>query len=145
MTNIQNTLQTISNYLAALASGNSEQMSTFCSPNFVLDLVHDDAFVRDPLSVDDMKQFWEVWFDGFSEMDWEVERTIAAETVVVVQWTFTGTHDKDLPIFRKPLQPTGKTISFRGVSIYDVADGFIQRETTYMDLATVMVELGVKE
>ncbi len=33
---------------------------------------------------------------------------------------------------------------FRGVSIYDIGDGLIQRETSYMDLATIMVELGVE-
>jgi hypothetical protein len=33
---------------------------------------------------------------------------------------------------------------FRGVSVYDIDEGLIQLETTYMDLATVMVELGVE-
>jgi hypothetical protein len=32
---------------------------------------------------------------------------------------------------------------FRGVSIYDISAGLIQRETAYMDLATIMVELEV--
>jgi hypothetical protein len=78
-------------------------------------------------------------------MDYEVTRTIAAETVVVTQWTFTAANTGPLgpPAFESPREPTGRTIRLRGVSIYDVSEGLIQRETTYMDLATLMVELGV--
>ena len=80
------------------------------------------------------------------EMDFEVTRTIAAEKVVVTQWVFTGTNSGPLgsPIFESGREPTDRTIRFRGVSIYDVHGGLIQRETTYMDLATLMVELGVE-
>ena len=80
-------------------------------------------------------------------MDYEVTRTIAAETVVVVQWTFTGTHDGFLgaPVFDPPLSPTSKTIRLRGVSVYDLHDLLLQRETMYIDNATLWVELGVHE
>jgi steroid delta-isomerase-like uncharacterized protein len=79
-------------------------------------------------------------------MDYEVTRTIAAETVVVTQWTFTGTHTQPLgaPVFDPPVEPSGRTICLRGVAIYDIQDGAIQRETAYIDLATLMVELGVE-
>ncbi len=138
-------LDVVSEYIVALSGRNSEQMNALRSPDFVLDWVHGDAYEDEPLSVEDTKQFWPSWFAGFSEMDYEVTRTIAAETVIVTQWIFTGTHSRPLnpPIFEPGLTPTGRTIRFRGVSIYDISQGFIQRETTYMDLATLMVELGV--
>ena len=71
---------------------------------------------------------------------------IAAEDVVVTEWVFTGTHTGPLgpPVFEERLAPTGRTIQFRGVTIYDVREGLIQRETIYMDLATLMVELGAR-
>jgi len=80
-------------------------------------------------------------------MDYEVTRTIAAESVVVIQWTFTGTHDRPLgaPVFDPPLEPTNRTIRLRGVSIYDIKDLLINRETMYIDLATLWVELGIRE
>lgn len=73
-------------------------------------------------------------------------RTIAAEEVVVTQWVFSGTHEAaiDAPIFDPPLEATGKTISIRGVSFYDIKDGLIERETLYIDLATLIVELGAE-
>ena len=139
-------LEVASSYVLALSTKNSEQMNALRSPDFVLDWVHGDAFENGPLSAEDTKQFWPSWFAGFSEMDYEVPRTIAAETVVVTQWVFTGTHSQPLtpPIFEPALAPTDRTIRFRGVSIYDISRGLIQRETTYLDLATLMVELGVE-
>ncbi len=73
-------------------------------------------------------------------------RTIAAKDVVATQWTFTGTNSEPLgpPNFEQLFAPPGRTVMFRGVSIYDIDDGLIQRETSYMDLVTIMVELGVE-
>jgi predicted ester cyclase len=114
----------VSAYVAALAAQDSGRMKSLHSPDFA---------------------FWTSWFAGFPEMDYEVTRTIAAEQVVVTQWVFTGAHTGPLepPAFGSRLEPTGRIIQCRGVSIYDVSDGLIQRETIYMDLATLMVELGI--
>ena len=58
---------------------------------------------------------------------------------------FTGIHGGALepPIFDHRIEATGRVVRFRGVSIYDVSEGLIQRETMYIDLATIMVGLGV--
>ncbi len=111
----------------------------------LLDWVYADAFEERPRSVEETKAFWPSWFAGFPEMDYKVTRTIAAEKVVVTEWIFTGTNTGPLdpPVFEERREPTGRTIRLRGVSLYDVSDGLIQRETTYMDLATLMVELGI--
>jgi len=138
-------VEVVSQYVAALAEGDTEGMNALRGPDFELDFVYGDASASGPLSSDETKQFWPAWLVGFPEKDYEVTRTIAAEDVVVTQWIFTGTHSQPLgaPIFQQSVPPSGRTVMFRGVSIYDVRDGLIQRETAYMDLATIMVELGV--
>jgi len=139
-------LEIASNYVAALAAGDTDRMNALRTADFELDFVYGDASESGPLSSEETKEFWPSWLVGFPEMDYEVTRTIAAEEVVVMQWVFTGTHSQMLgpPIFEPPVPPTGRTIMFRGVSIYDISEGLINRETTYMDLATLMVELGVE-
>ena len=139
-------LDVVSEYVAALAVGDNERMNSCCSPDFVLDAVSDDAFESGPLSLEEMRDFWPSWFMAFPEMDYEVTRTIAAEEVVVTEWIFTGTNSEPLlpPIFPQRRPATGRTIRLRGVSIYDVSEGLIERETSYIDLATLMVELGVE-
>jgi predicted ester cyclase len=121
-------------------------MEALRSPGCVLDYVYADAFERSPLSAEETSRFWPAWFAGFPESDLEVTRTIAAETVVVTEWTFTGTNTGLLepPAFGRRVEPTGRTIRFRGVSVYDISEGLIQREKLYMDFATLWVELGVE-
>ena len=144
---IPGSLQTIEKYITALKARDNLTMEAMRTADFVLDWVHADAFENKPLTRQETNQFWPAWFKGFSEMDYEATRTIAADTVVVVQWTFTGTHDGSLgtPLFDPPLEPTGKTIRLRGVSVYDLDDLLLQRETMYIDLATLWVELGVSQ
>ena len=135
----------INDYSLAMAAGDHKLMATMHSSDYELDFVQRDAFQGGRLSAEEAHQFWSSWFAGFSEMDYEVVRTIAGEDVIVTQWIFTGTNDGKIspPVFDDLIDPTGRTICFRGVSIYDIQEGKIQRETTYMDLGTVLVELGV--
>lgn len=140
----------IAGYIAALSKGQNDKLTELRSADFVMDLVHSDAFEGQPLTLDETKAFWPAWFAAFPERDYEVTRTIAGDDVVVTQWVFTGMQTKSLgpPIFEKPQKPSGRTVCFRGVTVYDIdtakgTNGLICRETTYMDLATVMVELGV--
>ena len=138
-------LDVVTGYLTALAAGDSGGMDAFRTEDYVLDLVQQDAFEEDALSHEETRAFWPSWFASFPEMDYQVTRTIVAETVVVSQWVFIGTNSGRLtaPVFGSDMEPTGKTIQFRGVSIFDVQQGLIVRETLYMDLATLYVELGL--
>ncbi len=139
-------LRVISKYIEAYASRDSKRMDSLRSPDFVLDFVHVDAFEGEPLSAEDASEFWPIWFAAFPDLDYQVTRTIAAERVIATQWLFTGTHSGPLgpPVFDRHVGPTDRTIQFRGLSIYDLAGGLIQRETLYLDFATVLVELGVE-
>ena len=136
-------LDLITQYISALRARDNTAMQRLRSPDFVLDWVHNDAFANTPINHMATNQFWSAWFAAFSEMDYEITRTIAAEEVVVTQWVFTGTQDGPLSIFNTPVKPTGKTICLRGISVYDIEAGLINKETMYIDFATLWVELGV--
>lgn len=136
----------VSQFVAAMAAQDVATMESLYAEGYVVDRVYGDAFENPPSSAAESAAFFPAWFAGFDEIDYEVKRTIAADEVVVTEWVFTGTHTGPLgpPVFEERLDPTGRTIQFRGVSIYDVRAGLIQRETIYMDLATLLVELGAR-
>ena len=138
-------LDIVSEYTAALASRDSQHMQKCRSQDFVLDFVHRDAIAGQALSGEDTDAFWPAWFASFPEMDYRVVRTIAADTVVACEWIFTGTNSGPLapPVFAEEMEPTGKTIRLRGVTVFEVEDCLIRKESTYMDLSTLMVELEV--
>lgn len=143
---VETTLDVVDAYVAALAAKDPAAMSALRADDFVLDWVHGDAFEQQPLTKTETEAFWPSWFEAFSEMDLEVTRTIAGESVAVTQWVFVGVHTQPFgpPVFDPLLPPSGRTIRLRGVSVYDLRDGCIYQETTYLDLATLMVELGVR-
>ncbi len=136
----------VSQLVAAMATQDTESMESLHAEGYVVDWVYGDAFENPPASGEETAAFFPAWFRGFGEVDYEVKRTIAADEVVVTEWVFTGTHTGPLgpPVFEEQLEPTGRTIQFRGATVYDVNEGLIQRETIYMDLATLIVELGAR-
>lgn len=138
-------LTLIERYSAALAGGDSATMDALRAEDFELDFAPRDAFESNPLSSQETRAFWPAWFAAFPEMDYRVVRTIAAETMVVTEWVFLGVHSGPLehPIFDGRIEPSGRTIRLRGISVYDVDSGLICCETTYVDLSTLYVELGV--
>ncbi len=138
--------EVVSQFVAAMAVQDFATMESLHAADYVVDWVYGDAFEDVPASAEESALFFPVWLRAFGEADYEVKRTIAAEDVVVTEWVFTGTHTGPLgpPVFEEQLDPTGRTIQFRGVTLYDVRGGLIQRETIYMDLATLIVELGAR-
>ena len=139
-------LKIVAEYVTALSAGDSARLNSLRASDFEFDFIFGDGIESGSLSLEEMKQFWPSWFAGFRENDYEVIRTVAAEDVVVTQWIFTGTHDNELgpPVFNDRVAPTGITIMIRGVSIYDISDGLRMCETAYFDLATTLVELGIR-
>ena len=138
--------EVVSQLVAAMATQDTETMRALHADDYVVDWVYGDAFENPPTSAEESAAFFPAWFVGFGEVDYDVKRTIVADEVVVTEWVFTGTHTGPLgpPVFEEQLDPTGRTIRFRGVTVYDVSGGLIQRETIYMDLATLIVELGAR-
>jgi len=138
--------EVVSRLIAAMAVRDTDTMESLHAEDYVVDWVYGDAFEDPPVSAESSAAFWSALFTGFEDVDYEVKRTIAADEVVVTEWVFTGAHTGPLgpPVFEEQLAPTGRTIQFRGVTVYDVHGGLVWRETIYMDLATLLVEFGAR-
>ena len=143
---INSSLEVASAYVAGLATQDSQALQSLRSDDFTLEFVHGDAFETPPYSAEVAQEFWPRWFAAFPEMDLEVLRTIASEEVVVSQWIFTGTNSGPLVgMFGvERIEATGKTVRLRGVTFLDIYSGLIQKETTYFDVASLLVELNVQ-
>ena len=55
------------------------------------------------------------------------------------EWRQTSTHTGDLPDF----PATGRTVDFRGATIFELEGGKIRRDSEYFDFYTVLSQLGV--
>jgi len=133
-------------YASAIIAKDTESMHTLRAKDCITDWVHEDAFMNRPDTAEEATDRYRALFIAMPDLDLEVKRTIVAEEVVVQEWTITGTNTGPL---KPPLlgsasaEATGNSLRLRGVSILDIKDGFITRETIYLDNATWTVELGI--
>ncbi|MDH3715328.1 MAG: ester cyclase [Gammaproteobacteria bacterium] len=119
-------------------------MARHRAPDFAFDAVHRDTFGGELLDADASREFWRAWVTAFNEFDWEHTRTIVTESIAVCEWIYCGEQDGPLDnIFGFNVPGCGRVVRFRGTSICEFRDGRITRETMYMDLATLMIELGI--
>ncbi|MGN7614319.1 ester cyclase [Magnetococcales bacterium HHB-1] len=132
-------------YIRALKNQDTKTMRQHCSEDFIVDFVHGDAFHSPPTSIQNSRKFWPALFLAFPQMDYEVTRTIIAPEVITCQWQFTGINEGPLtpPAFAKEQPATKRTVHLRGLSIYDLNNQKIERETMYFDFTTLLVELGI--
>jgi steroid delta-isomerase-like uncharacterized protein len=69
-----------------------------------------------------------------SDVRLDVTGGFAGESWAVVEWTFSGIH-----------QATGSEVTFRGVSVLELENGLISRETDYYDLPQMQEQIAAAE
>ncbi|WP_029112278.1 ester cyclase [Mycobacterium sp. URHB0044] len=76
--------------------------------------------------------------NGFPDIHWTVEETIAEGNRIAARFTMRGTHQGDF--FGIP--PTGNEISVQALNFYHLADGKIVNERGQPDLLGIMQQIG---
>jgi steroid delta-isomerase-like uncharacterized protein len=78
-------------------------------------------------------------FTAVPDITFDVSSGFMAGDRAVVEWTVSGTYSSDF----SGLPPaTGQRFAFRGASVFELADGKIQRYTEYWDAYGFLVQLG---
>jgi predicted ester cyclase len=75
---------------------------------------------------------------GLPDADVSVEEEIAEGDKVVIRWTLRCTHMSEL----MGIPPTGKQVTWTGITIYRLADGKIVEEKGEEDSLGLMRQLG---
>ena len=100
----------------------------------------DVALAQEHSGAEEIAKFLRGAYEQFStDMTFEKGFAVETPTGYAVEWTMKGTHDLDGP----DLPKTGKTFSVPGVSIGEVRDGKITRNTDYWSLATFLMQVGL--
>ncbi len=84
------------------------------------------------------KQVLMMMRSGLPDVDISVEEEIAEGDKVVVRWMMRGTHMSEL----MGIPPTGKQMTWTGITIYRLADGKIVEEKGEEDSLGLMQQLG---
>jgi steroid delta-isomerase-like uncharacterized protein len=115
--------------------GNVEAMDRYYDTNYV----HHDVSRADVRTLADYKQWARDLLAGLTGFHVAADDLVAEEGKAVKRWTAAGVHNHALA----GIPPTGKKVSFSGVSIYRVADGKIKESWYVYDMLGLLQQLGV--
>src|SRR5467141_1597213 len=79
------------------------------------------------------------FLEGYPDLRWTIENTIAEEDKVVACWTISGTHKGDY----MGVPATNKKISVEGITIHHITNGKIMDSYVSWDIWGMMQQLGV--
>jgi steroid delta-isomerase-like uncharacterized protein len=80
-----------------------------------------------------------MWATGFPDAHIDIVNIKESGDTVVFEFVGRGTHRGDF----MGMAPTGKTVNIPVCIVGELRDGKIYREREYMDMATIMAQLGV--
>ena len=105
------------------------------SPEFI---AHHPAIPGSPLDFESFKQVCLAYITALPDLHGVHDETIAEGDKIVCRWTSTGTHLGKL----MGIPPTGKKVTYTGITITRFADGKIVEQWWTMDTLGLMQQLG---
>ena len=117
-------------------SNEQERLTEILSPTLVYEGDFLPEPMRDPQAVVAMEK-------GFSaaipDRKFEIEQEIVSGDRVATTWRFSGTHQGEL----MGVAATNRRLEFHGCTVAEVRDGKITHVWDYIDMATILRQIGV--
>lgn len=85
-----------------------------------------------------LKTVMHTWLVGFPDLVVKNSAVISENDRVVIQWQAHGSHLGEF----KGLKPTGKRVSYAGVTIYHIHDGKICEYWAYLDMQHLLQQIS---
>jgi steroid delta-isomerase-like uncharacterized protein len=101
--------------------------------------LHDPVFPALTSGTDNMASHIAMCRNGFPDMNFTIDDTIAEHNEVVIHWTAHGTHRGEY----LGMQPTNRSASVSGTSIFRIKDSMIVEMWADWNLMSLMNQLGI--
>jgi steroid delta-isomerase-like uncharacterized protein len=123
-------------WVVAFNAGDPERLLALYAEDALWEEVAIGLAARGP---DQIRAHLDRLFTAAPDIRYEVTSGFVTDDRAVLEWVVTGTYRADFP----GLPPAaGQPFSFRGASLFELADGKIRRYTEYWDAYTFLVQLG---
>ena len=103
--------------------------------------VHQDAVIHSLLGsyygTKAMKEVVQAWLNGFPDLRVDNDIIISENDLVSTQWRAKGTHSGEF----KERKPTGKPVSYSGVTVYRIKDSKIIEYWAYLDMQYLLSQI----
>jgi steroid delta-isomerase-like uncharacterized protein len=84
-------------------------------------------------------------FSVFPDLAFETRRQYIRDDLVVQEWTARGTHQGRMMRSGLEVEPTGRSVEYRGMDVIPIEDGKVARKDVYSDGVTLLRQLGLTE
>ena len=82
-------------------------------------------------------------FESWPDIHFEGRRTYAREGLVVQEWTATATHANTMRRGDLVAEPTGETVTWKGLDVIPYEDGLVKRKDVYSDSVSILRQVGL--
>ena len=82
-------------------------------------------------------------FSVFPDLTFETRRAYIREDLVVQEWTARGTHRGAMTRSGIEVEPTGRSVEYKGMDVIPIRDGLVARKDVYSDSITLLRQLGL--
>jgi predicted ester cyclase len=128
--------ETVRSYFDAVIARDPQAMATHWADEGIEDIVPVGVF-RGP---DEVKEYFTELFTAMPDFEMTVERVLAQENDVLVQWRASGTFTGG-PLMG--VDPTGRRVELRGLDWLEVEGDKIVRNTAFADGAALARGMGL--
>lgn len=105
-------------------------------------LLHQNCVIHSSLGEfhgeESMKKVVQAWLTGFPDLTVKNFSVIGEHDLVVIHWQAHGTHQGEF----KGCPPTGRPISYAGVTIYRVTQSKISEYWAYLDMQFLLQQIS---
>lgn len=101
--------------------------------------IHDPVFPSLPAGADSIKAHISTCREGFPDLKFNIDDTVAERNEVVLHWTARGTHKGQF----MGMPPTNRQATVSGTSIFRIDDGKIVEQWADWNLMSLMEQLGM--
>jgi steroid delta-isomerase-like uncharacterized protein len=120
---------------------NWDRAKASITPDFVYDEI---ATGRKLTGADAALEAWKGWAQAFPDSKGSFQGThVSDDGTVVLEVTWTGTHQGPLQTPKGAIAPTGRRIEVRACAVVEVAGEKARAQRHYFDMATLLQQIGV--
>lgn len=120
-------------FLECFSGGNLDVLDEIIAPDFVFE------YPNLPSGKEGLKAIVQKNNESFADWQFTLHDEISQGDRVVVRWSASGTHVGSF----LGETPTGKTVELKGISIYEVRDGLLQKDWVEPDNLDFLGQLGL--
>jgi uncharacterized protein (TIGR02246 family) len=124
-------------YLAAYHAHDPKALAELYAPKAVVSMPGVEFSGRSAIEA-----MWVSWFTALPDVASDVLRVAEQPGVVIAEWEERGTHTARLKVAGFDLPASGRTLCWRGATVYAWGDDGFERVTYYFDRLEIGLQLG---